>query len=202
MRTSEPRQASWTLAASVLQADTDYSAWSSRRGNPHAYPDVLASGHVVLGRRIAAVKRALLTGMSGTGKSNVIHALSARGFKAVDTGDGWCEPLPDGRQRRREDAIGQLLDTEDADVLFVAGCEENQVRFHPRFDLIILLSVPVEVLAERLASRTTNSFGRRPPSWSASWMTCRPSNRGCARRPLMKSGPLCRSAMWWRRSCT
>jgi AAA domain len=106
------------------------------------------------------VKRVLLTGMSGTGKSSVIHALSARGFKAVDTDDGWCEPLPDGRQRWREDAIGQLLEIEDAEVLFIAGCEENQVRFHPRFDLIILLSAPVDALAERLASRTTNSFGR------------------------------------------
>ena len=39
MRTSEPRdRASWTLAASVHQADIDYDAWSSRRGNPHAYP--------------------------------------------------------------------------------------------------------------------------------------------------------------------
>lgn len=37
---------------------------------------------------------------------SLIHALSARGFKAVDTDDGWCEPLPDGRQRWREDAIG------------------------------------------------------------------------------------------------
>jgi len=116
----------------------------------------------VLGRRIAAVKRVLLTGMSGTGESSVIHALAVRGFKAVDTDDGWCEPLPDGHQRWREDAIGQLMDTEDSGVLFVAGCEENQVRFHPRFDLIILLSAPVEVLTERLASRTTNSFGQAP----------------------------------------
>jgi len=108
------------------------------------------------------VKRVLLTGMSGTGKSSIIHELSARGFKAVDTDDGWCEPLPDGRQRWREDAIGELLDAEDADVLFVAGCEQNQVRFHPRFDLIILLSAPAGVLAQRLASRTTNSFGRAP----------------------------------------
>jgi hypothetical protein len=66
----------------------------------------------------------------------------------------------DGRQRWREDAIGQLLGAEDAAVLFVAGCEENQVKFHPRFDLIILLSAPVEVLTKRLASRTTNSFGK------------------------------------------
>ena len=108
------------------------------------------------------MRRVLLTGMSGTGKSSVIYALSALGLKAVDTDDGWCEPLPDGRQRWREDAIGELLDTEDSDVLFVAGCEENQVRFHPRFDLIILLSAPAGVLTGRLASRTTNSFGRAP----------------------------------------
>jgi shikimate kinase len=108
------------------------------------------------------VKRVLLTGMSGTGKSSVIQALVARGYQAIDADDGWCEPLPDGRQRWREDAIGRLLDTQDAEVLFVAGCEENQVRFHPRFDLIILLSAPAEVLAGRLASRTNNPFGQEP----------------------------------------
>jgi dephospho-CoA kinase len=108
------------------------------------------------------VKRVLLTGMSGTGKSSVIGALAARGYKAVDIDDGWCEPLPDGRQRWREDAVEQLLAVEDAGVLFVAGCEENQVRFQPRFDVIILLSAPAEILAERLASRTGNPYGRTP----------------------------------------
>jgi dephospho-CoA kinase len=112
------------------------------------------------GRRLAVVKRVLLTGMSGTGKSSVVNALAAYGYKAIDADDGWCEPLPDGRQRWREDAIDQLLATEDADVLVVAGCEDNQVRFHPRFDLIILLSAPAEVLVERLASRTNNPFGK------------------------------------------
>jgi shikimate kinase len=114
------------------------------------------------GRRLAAVKRVLLTGMSGTGKSSVIQALAARGYKAIDADNGWCEPLPDGRQRWREDAIGELLDTEDAGLLFVAGCEENQIRFHPRFDLIVLLSAPAEVLVERLASRSNNPFGKSP----------------------------------------
>jgi hypothetical protein len=69
----------------------------------------------------------LLTGMPGTGKSSVIRERAARGDKAIDTDDGWCEPLQDGRQRWREDSIGALLATKDADVLFVAGCEENQV---------------------------------------------------------------------------
>ncbi|HEU4912392.1 MAG TPA: ATP-binding protein, partial [Actinomycetes bacterium] len=45
------------------------------------------------------MKRVLLTGMSGTGKSSVVRELVARGYKAVDTDDGWCEPLAEGRQR-------------------------------------------------------------------------------------------------------
>src|SRR5215471_7099254 len=100
--------------------------------------------------------------MSATGKSSVIGALAARGYQAVDTDDGWCETLPDGRQRWREEAVEQLLAIEDADMLFVAGCEENQVRFHPRFDVVILLSAPAEILAERLASRTGNPYGKSP----------------------------------------
>lgn len=106
------------------------------------------------------MKRVLLTGMSGTGKSSLIGELAALGYKAIDTDDGWCEPLPDGRQRWREDAIAALLDTEDADVLFIAGCEENQVRFHSRFDLIILLSAPARTIIERLAARTGNPYGK------------------------------------------
>ena len=72
------------------------------------------------------MKRVLLTGMSGTGKSSVVQKLVERGYKAIDTDYGFCDVQPDGRQRWREDAIEELLATEDADVLFVAGCEENQ----------------------------------------------------------------------------
>ena len=100
--------------------------------------------------------------MSGTGKSSVIRELVARGYKAVDTDDGWTEPQPDGRQRWREDAIQALLTTEDADVLFVAGCEENQAKFHAQFDHIVLLSAPLETLVARLATRTNNAYGKSP----------------------------------------
>jgi dephospho-CoA kinase len=100
--------------------------------------------------------------MSGTGKSSVVSELAALGYKAVDTDDGWCEPLPDGRQRWREEAIAALLDTEDAEVVFIAGCEENQARFRPRFDLVILLSAPAQVMTKRLAARTGNPYGKAP----------------------------------------
>jgi len=100
--------------------------------------------------------------MSGTGKSAVVRALVARGYRAIDTDDGWCQLLPGGRQLWREDAIQALLAADDADILFVAGCEENQVRFHPQFDVIILLTAPVEMLVDRLATRTNNPFGKAP----------------------------------------
>jgi dephospho-CoA kinase len=100
--------------------------------------------------------------MSGVGKSTVVGELVARGHKAVDADYGYCDLLPDGRQQWREDAIERLLDTEDAPVLFLAGSEENQVRFHPRFDAIVLLTAPVDVLTDRLATRDTNPFGKDP----------------------------------------
>jgi shikimate kinase len=114
----------------------------------------------------------LLTGMSGTGKSTVIRELAARGYRAVDTDEGGWSRLvavggdeltgPGGGQDWvwREDRIDALLSTQDT--LFVSGCAPNQVRFYPRFDHIILLTAPAAVLAERLATRTTNTFGRRP----------------------------------------
>jgi len=108
------------------------------------------------------VKRVLLTGMSGTGKSSVVHNLVARGYKAIDTDDGLSETQPDGRQLWREDAIRTLLATEDADVLFVAGCEENQAKFHAQFDHIVLLTAPIDTLVQRLATRTTNPYGKTP----------------------------------------
>jgi shikimate kinase len=122
----------------------------------------------------AGMKRVLLTGMSGTGKSTLILELVARGYKAIDTDcDEWCEWVhitsdgPAGRTVEpdwiwREDRIQRLLSTEDADVLFVSGCKSNQGTFYAQFDHIVLLSAPAELIVERLATRTTNSYGKHP----------------------------------------
>ena len=112
------------------------------------------------------MKRVLLTGMSGTGKSSVVQELTARGYKAVDTDDGFCDVQPDGRQLWREDAIQELLATEDANVLCVAGCDENQRKFHPQVDHIVLLSAPLDTMIERLETRTTNAYGKSPLEFS------------------------------------
>ncbi len=123
------------------------------------------------------MKRILLTGMSGTGKSTVIGNLAARGYKAVDAdcdefsqwveveGSADAEVTPvDGNRDWvwREDRIQDLLSSEDADVLFVSGCAENMPKFYPQFDLIVLLSAPISVVEQRLHTRTTNQYGKRP----------------------------------------
>lgn len=120
------------------------------------------------------MKRVFLTGMSGTGKSTVIEELAARGHNAVDTDyDGFSEEVdvpddePTGLEPGkdwvwREERIQNLLSTEDADALFLSGCVPNQGKFYPQFDHIILLSVPANVIADRLAARTNNPYGKRP----------------------------------------
>jgi dephospho-CoA kinase len=100
--------------------------------------------------------------MSGTGKSTVVRLLAAKGYRAVDTDDGLVDVLPDGSQLWREADIRRLLSDEGASVLFIAGCEENMVQFLPEFDQVVLLSAPKEVLVRRLATRTTNTFGKEP----------------------------------------
>jgi dephospho-CoA kinase len=116
------------------------------------------------------VKRVLVTGLSGTGKSTVIRALAARGYAAVDADEpGLSELVPVGDDEVtgvgggmdwiwREDTIAALLaEPCDAD-LFIGGCSPNQGRF--RFDHVILLTAAPELMAARLRTRTTNRFGK------------------------------------------
>jgi dephospho-CoA kinase len=108
------------------------------------------------------MKRVLLTGMSGTGKSAVIRELAARGYKAIDGDEGWSETGPEGDWIWREERVQRLLSTADGEVLFFSGCATNQGKFYSRFDHIVLLSAPAPVIIERLRSRTSNTYGKDP----------------------------------------
>ncbi|HSJ28208.1 MAG TPA: AAA family ATPase, partial [Acidimicrobiia bacterium] len=106
--------------------------------------------------------KVLLTGMSGAGKSTVLSELARRGHRTVDTDVGdWIEQVqtPDGLEPMwRRDAMRRLLDSDS--MLFVAGCVANQGEFYPHFDAVVLLTAPLETLLERVATRTSNDFGK------------------------------------------
>jgi dephospho-CoA kinase len=107
----------------------------------------------------------LVTGMSGTGKSSVLRVLAERGHRVVDTDtDEWSEWTVDAEGEPdwiwREDAIAELLAGHERGHLFVAGCRTNQGRFYDRFDAVVLLSAPGEVLLARIEEREDNPYGK------------------------------------------
>jgi len=61
------------------------------------------------------MRRILVTGMSGTGKSTALAELAQRGFRVVDTDDPpWSEwSEPDGGYVWREDLMTDLLAGDD-----------------------------------------------------------------------------------------
>lgn len=111
---------------------------------------------------LLGVRRVLVTGMSGTGKSTVLAELARRGFHVVETDDApWSEwSEADGGYVWREDLIEELLSRDDGETLYVSGTVSNQGRFYPRFDAVVLMSAPADVLLGRIDARTTNDYGK------------------------------------------
>lgn len=104
--------------------------------------------------------------MSGTGKSSALQVLGTWGHRVVDTdSDEWSRwvTLADGSKDWiwREDAIDDLLAGHEDGHLFVAGCKTNQGKFYPRFDYVVLLSAPANILLDRIARRDNNPYGKR-----------------------------------------
>jgi shikimate kinase len=110
------------------------------------------------------MKRVLITGMSGTGKSSVIQELLARGYLAYDLdAPEWSEwidadpsdvltPTQGKDWVWREDRVRALLSEPQDGMLFISGCAENMKKFFQLIDAVILLSAPVQTIMERLAT--------------------------------------------------
>jgi shikimate kinase len=117
------------------------------------------------------MKRILITGMSGTGKTAVIRELAARGHQAhdLDTPEwsAWIDADPadaltpaQGKDWVwREDRVRALLSQPEGGILFIGGCAENMGRLFPLIDTVILLSTPVATIMERLQARSTGGYG-------------------------------------------
>jgi shikimate kinase len=159
------------------------------------------------------MKRVLLTGMSGTGKSTLIKALAARGYKAVDADDHglseWVavpldEPTGLGRGQDwvwREDRIQDLLASDDAEVLFLSGCSPNQGTFYPQFDHIVLLTAPAAVIVERLAPGPPTATASTPMRSPGSLPCSKRSSRCCELAPGWRWTPAPPSTRSWPPSC-
>jgi shikimate kinase len=108
------------------------------------------------------MRKILVTGMSGTGKSSALAELERLGFQVVDTDlGGWSEwSEAEGGYVWREDRMTQLLARDGGPSLYISGTVSNQGRFYDRFDAVVLLAAPTEVLLNRIENRTTNAYGR------------------------------------------
>lgn len=151
----------------------------------------------------ARLTRILVTGLSGTGKSAALVELARRGYRVVDTDDpGWrvyrrhaqpSDELHLGEWQWIEDKLNALLDADDDRPLFVAGGAANQSDFYDRFDAVVLLSAPAEVMLERVASRTGNEYGKSPLERAmilADLAEVQPRLRAAATHELDASRPL------------
>jgi dephospho-CoA kinase len=97
--------------------------------------------------------------MSGTGKSAVAAELRSRGYAAFDADeDGFTAPAAGGSWAWRTDTVGRLLADAGDSLIFFAGCSDEQSRFE--WDLKVVLTVPEAVLVDRLATRSSNTYGR------------------------------------------
>jgi dephospho-CoA kinase len=103
--------------------------------------------------------RVLVTGVSATGKSALVKELRRRDYCAFDADDdGFTTPLEDGTWAWRPDLITALFDQLGDELVFFAGCSDEQADFD--FDFKVLLTAPVQIIVERLQLRTTNTFGK------------------------------------------
>lgn len=118
------------------------------------------------------VKRILITGMSGTGKSAVIEELLQRGYRAVDLDapewSHWADAAPSEDLTPkvgqdwvwREDRVRDLLSLSEGKYLFVSGCAENMGKVFDMIDTVVLLSAPLETVMGRLKGRSGVGYGQ------------------------------------------
>jgi uridine kinase len=125
-----------------------------------------------------------ITGPSGAGKSTVRNELVKRGYEAHDTDEdglsAWYDnqtlepvafPKPDDRPadwfkkhdyRMSAEQVKKLAERAKSHLIFLCGIPANDNEFREYYDKIICLVIDEETMKRRVATRTTNSFGKSP----------------------------------------
>ena len=121
-----------------------------------------------------------VTGISGAGKSTICQVLKSMGVAAIDTdSDGynhWVHrvtseavvdppyPTPpdwvDTYAWRIRPELVQALRDDGPGVTFLFGAVENEIEVWDLFDRVACLVVDDDTVTHRLATRTTNAFGK------------------------------------------
>ena len=124
-----------------------------------------------------------VTGVSGSGKSTVCRTLRERGHHAVDadwdgynywvhrsTGERLVDPprsvpphwLDTYAWRIDPNKVGHLRDQVVNGRAFLFGAVENEDEVWSLFDVVVCFVIDDTTLQHRLATRTTNEFGKHP----------------------------------------
>ena len=131
-----------------------------------------------------------VTGISGAGKSAVCHELNRRGHEAHDTDQegnavwvnrttgevttqaGAADRSRPGWLREQEwrvvpSKVQALARRADSRLVFLCGSTANEDEVWHLFSRVVYLAIDEQTLRERLASRTSNDFGKAPDELSA-----------------------------------
>ena len=143
---------------------------------------------------VGSVALVYVTGISGAGKSAVCGELRRRGYEAHDTDEeenavwvnretGEVTAVAGAEQRSRPgwlndqewrvvpSKVDALAGRADGRLVFLCGSAANDREVWHLFARVIYLAIDEPTLRDRLASRTSNDFGRQPTELEAilSW---------------------------------
>ncbi|MDO4712064.1 MAG: AAA family ATPase [Peptostreptococcaceae bacterium] len=113
------------------------------------------------------MKRILLTGMSGVGKSTILSLLRDDHTICIDLDEtNYVEIDPKtGERLISVDRLVNYIETVSDKHLVLSVCEFDQTLIYPLMNEIILLTAPIEVMKERIDSRKNNNYGKSREDW-------------------------------------
>lgn len=125
-----------------------------------------------------------VTGVAGTGKTTVCHALRARGFVAYDSDEdnisacvdkaGKPAPMPEDPKDLLStcpdgyayqfvpERILALIEKSKHETIFLCGAAANDNDYWESFTKVFALTIDMDTLITRLQNRIGNNYGKNP----------------------------------------